>query len=405
MARMLATLGLCFLALIVGTGTPAHARQGALAASVMSYAAQYRPPSDHAPAADRHGVTAAIRAAAQRTGVSYDYLLAQAQIELRLDPKARASTSSAGGLYQFVDRTWLVSVRKHARRFGLDGVAGNPATSDGALLGLREDPQVAALMAAAYAEENAALLRARLGRAPTHAELYLAHFLGPTGAARFVNRWLDNPDALAAALFPDVAEANRTVFFARSGEARSLGAVRALFERKLVLALAEAGEPGPGPAPTIGAQELSPQFEAFAPATSLLFDSAGGSRTAALSGAGGADEYADALAPRPAHRPGWTSGLAHGAVTVPADRLPGETHRATAAATTAGGAAPGAMPMTGWRRALDAPEQAKMPVGPVRNPASLARNPSAVDAADADGAIPVPHSADSRGPPGGFDQA
>ena len=46
-------------------------------------------------------VQGAIARAATRTGVDFDYLLAQARLESGLDPSAKAQTSSATGLYQF----------------------------------------------------------------------------------------------------------------------------------------------------------------------------------------------------------------------------------------------------------------------------------------------------------------
>ncbi len=64
-------------------------------------------------------VTAAISRAAARTGVDFNYLIAQAQIESGLNPRAQASTSSARGLYQFVDSTWLRTVDKHGAKHGL----------------------------------------------------------------------------------------------------------------------------------------------------------------------------------------------------------------------------------------------------------------------------------------------
>ncbi|MCL4673737.1 MAG: transglycosylase SLT domain-containing protein [Sphingomonadaceae bacterium] len=241
MARLLATLGLVFLALLWGGGVPAQAAQETLPAA-LSYSTHYRAgPVENPARFERSAVVDAIHEASQRTGMSYDYLVAQAQIESGLNPTARARGSSAAGLFQFVDRTWLASVRKHARRFGLEAAINSAQASDEAILAARDDPRVAALLAAAYAEENAAVLHKTLGRIPTHAELYLAHFLGPIGAVLFLTRWQQNPDATAADLFPDAARANRSVFFTREGEARSLAAVRALFEQKLISALADVG--------------------------------------------------------------------------------------------------------------------------------------------------------------------
>jgi hypothetical protein len=170
-------------------------------------------------------VVSAIQAAAQKTGAGFDYLLRTARRESSLQPTAQASTSSARGLYQFIDSTWLTMVRDEGRNLGLGQYAekigrdasGRPTVSDPAtrqeILALRDDPSVAALMAGAFTNRNAADLRAATGRDPTEGELYMAHFLGSGGAARLINTNQTNPQASAALLFPDAAGANRRIFF------------------------------------------------------------------------------------------------------------------------------------------------------------------------------------------------
>src|SRR5437868_1566523 len=67
----------------------------------------------------RDRVTAAIQLASARTGVQFDYLLNQARIESSLNPEARARTSSATGLFQFIEQTWLGMVKQHGAAHGL----------------------------------------------------------------------------------------------------------------------------------------------------------------------------------------------------------------------------------------------------------------------------------------------
>lgn len=184
-------------------------------------------------------VHAAIANAANATGVDFGYLLAQARLESGLDPRARARTSSAAGLYQFTGQTWLNTLARHGADHGLDwaGDAVGNATADPALrrqlLALRHDPQLSALMAGDLANDNRAALAATLGRDPDNAELYLAHFLGADGAARFLTGLSGNPDASAAALLPKAAAANRAIFYDRAGAPRSLGGVMALLRGRL----------------------------------------------------------------------------------------------------------------------------------------------------------------------------
>ena len=170
-------------------------------------------------------VMSAIQSAAQKTGAGFDYLLRTARRESSLQPTAQAPTSTARGLYQFIDSTWLTMVREEGRNLGLGRFAeqigrdssGRPTVADPAarqqILALRDDPAVSALMAGAFTNRNAAELRSATGRDPTEGELYMAHFLGSGGAARLINANQSNPQATAARLFPDAAGANRRIFF------------------------------------------------------------------------------------------------------------------------------------------------------------------------------------------------
>jgi len=197
-------------------------------------------------------VEAAIAKAAQATSVDFNYLLAQAEVESAMNPDARAATSSATGLYQFIDSTWLDTMKKHGPRFGLGHVAdqiavtasGNAYVADDAkrtaILALRRDPQIAALMAAGLAEDNRAHLMPILGRQPDHAELYLAHFLGAGGAGRFLSELQADPNQSAAALFARPAAANRGIFYAPDGSPRSLAQVMQVIDGKMGRALVRA---------------------------------------------------------------------------------------------------------------------------------------------------------------------
>jgi len=196
-------------------------------------------------AAAREQVRAAIGQAAQRTGVDFSYLVAQAQSESGLDPSAHAASSSASGLYQFLDQSWLAVVKRHGSEHGMawaaDAIQARPGggfrISDPAMkqavMGLREQAGPAALMAASYAADNAAGLGQALGRTANATDLYFAHFLGLDGAKRFLRAAGGNPDATAASLFPREARANRGIFYDGDGSARSLGEVYALMGRKL----------------------------------------------------------------------------------------------------------------------------------------------------------------------------
>jgi len=184
-------------------------------------------------------VTGAIRQAAQATGTSFQYLLATAQVESGLNPKAGAATSSARGLFQFIDQTWLATMKQAGPSLGYGQYAaaitktasGRYEVADPAMrseiLKLRNDPTVNAVMAGAFTQANAALLSERLGRSPSEGELYIAHFLGAGGAARLIAAAAANPNASAASYFPNAAHANASIFYDRTtGTPRSLAQVR-----------------------------------------------------------------------------------------------------------------------------------------------------------------------------------
>ena len=201
-----------------------------------------------------HPVRTAIAQGAARTGVDFDFLLAQARVESGLDPAARAKTSSASGLFQFIDSTWLGTVRKHGAAHGLGHLAAaigsgpnGPFVADPALrqqiLSLRHDPQLASVMAGALAQDNRAALVPVLGRDPDAAELYLAHFLGSGGATRFLGALQEDPSRSAAALFPRQAAANRAIFYQPEGNARSLGEVMELMQAKMARAMDDPASP------------------------------------------------------------------------------------------------------------------------------------------------------------------
>ena len=189
-------------------------------------------------------VRAAIGQAAQTTGVNFSYLMAQAKSESGLNPNAKAASSSATGLYQFIDQSWLGVVKAHGAEHGFGWAAdaitakkGGGFTVDPALrqavFALREQAKPSALMAASYAADNASSLSNTLGRGVNGTDLYMAHFLGLGGATKFLRAQCTNGQACAANLFPQEARANRSIFYGKDGSARSLDDVYAVMARKL----------------------------------------------------------------------------------------------------------------------------------------------------------------------------
>lgn len=186
-----------------------------------------------ATAAGSGTVVDAIRQGAASSGVGFDYLLATAQRESSLDPSAKAATSSATGLYQFIEQTWLGVMKNAGPKLGLSNYADAiTAGSDGsysvadpsarqAILDLRRDPRVSAAMAGALTQKNREALTSALGREPTSGDLYAAHVLGAKGATILIASAQSTPARAAAIDLPNAASANRNLFYDKTGRARS----------------------------------------------------------------------------------------------------------------------------------------------------------------------------------------
>ena len=195
-------------------------------------------------AAEIEGVTSHIRSASRQTGVSFDYLMAQAAKESNLSNEAKSHESSAAGLFQFTKGTWLQQVKLHGAKYGLGAFAdmiekhGTEYTikdpeQRAHVLSLRKDPALSSMIAAEYAKDNRHWLEKSLGRKVGSTELYLAHFLGPAGAVKLLKAKADTPDASAADLVPQAAAKNQTMFYGQDHSAQS---VTALYDRvKLVM--------------------------------------------------------------------------------------------------------------------------------------------------------------------------
>ena len=187
--------------------------------------------------ANRDQIVATIRTTAEASGVDFSYLVKQAQVESGLNPNARAGTSSAAGLYQFTSGTWLKMVELYGDAHGLASEAtalrnGSATRSDVAkMLEKRHDPEMSTRLAAEFAIENARSLKASGVKQVGPTELYLAHFLGAGGSAKFLEEMQKNPDAPAAPAMKSAADANRPIFYSK-GEPVSYRAIYERFAKK-----------------------------------------------------------------------------------------------------------------------------------------------------------------------------
>lgn len=188
-------------------------------------------------------MTRTLRQAAQETGTDFDFLLRTAARESNFDVRAEATTSSAAGMFQFIEQTWLGVMHRSGADHGYEEEAaaisrdasGRYVVADPQqrqrILDMRFDAEASARMAGELAAENAGTIETRIGRPVTSGELYVAHFLGAQGAASLIEAAEITPDTRADRIFPAAARANRAIFY-EGGRPRSTAEVLASLTRE-----------------------------------------------------------------------------------------------------------------------------------------------------------------------------
>ena len=183
-----------------------------------------------------------IREASEISGVSFDYLMAKAGHESRFEVNAAAERSSAEGLYQFTADTWLQQMKLHGAKYGYARLASQ-IYRDGRgryrvknsqdreeILSLRRSPRISALLAAEFAKSNQKILTDQIGGEISPVDLYLAHFMGPSGAVMLLRADKFTPYKYAADLFPEAALANPPIFYNEKKKMRTVRQVRQRIE-------------------------------------------------------------------------------------------------------------------------------------------------------------------------------
>jgi len=193
----------------------------------------------------RTDVMAALHAASHKTGLDFDYLFNTAMRESNLDTQAKSKNSSASGLFQFIDQTWLGLVKQFGERYGLGSYAGAiqqtgngqfvvaSNTTKAAILALRQNPELSALMAGESAKQTKQSLECALGRKVCEGELYAAHFLGTSGARHLIQLSETNPNMRADVAFPHASKGNKAVFYNADGTVKTVGELYASVVNRL----------------------------------------------------------------------------------------------------------------------------------------------------------------------------
>lgn len=175
----------------------------------------------------RHLVDLIVRAS-KVVGADPTLLMAVADKESSFSTAVKAQTSSATGLYQFIEQTWLGVIYEFGAKHGLGadakliGRSGrqfvvSDSTQRQRILDMRREPYISALLAAEMLKRDTLRLERALGRHLTGGEIYLIHFLGPDAAQTFIETMEEQPGVKAAELLPKPAQANRPIFYAGSG--------------------------------------------------------------------------------------------------------------------------------------------------------------------------------------------
>lgn len=176
--------------------------------------------------------------AANKTEMDPALLMAIADKESNFRTTAKARTSSASGLFQFVEKTWMKALKDFGHRYGraeeAKAIAAEaPRLPRAKLLSLRNDPYLSAALAAEMLKKDSAKIAEKVGRPLTAGETYLIHFLGPDDTERFMKAMDESPHMSAAALLPRPARANRPIFYEQQGRRmkdRTVSEVHEAFE-------------------------------------------------------------------------------------------------------------------------------------------------------------------------------
>lgn len=214
-----------------------------------------------------------IQAAARMVGFDPNLMASIAAAESGFNPNVGAGTSSAVGLYQFLtrdtpgrDSTWTAMKKKYGGKWGI--APNTPAT----------DARANALLGAEFMKDNMNFLSKKLGRPVTDTDIYMAHFLGPGGALKFLKA---DPNTVSTELFPTEAASNKPVFYHDGNKAtrpKTTGEIYQYYTNLIKVRKKEFGVPdnlstgSGGPTAPTGMTVTAPDSSVAAPAAAPASD-------------------------------------------------------------------------------------------------------------------------------------
>jgi len=162
-------------------------------------------------------IVGAIRMASIKNNFDFAYMMELAETESSFRYNIKSKSSSAKGLYQFIETTWLTMLRKHGAKYKLDNEAQtyNPIIEK-ELIALRSNPRLSALISVDFQKINLNREKCYLqDREISRTDLYLSHFLGINDSIVFLQQLKKTPKAIAADSFTAAAKYNKYIFYNR----------------------------------------------------------------------------------------------------------------------------------------------------------------------------------------------
>ncbi len=189
---------------------------------------------------------------AKKTDTDFKLLVITAMIESDLGRVTISSKSTARGIYQYIEPTWLVLMKRYGGRIGYqhysDSITFNaqtrtPEVKGGMItrqkiLDLRYDNKIAALIKAYQIKDEKRILETyKNGQNITVTDHYIAHMLGLSLARTFYKLKNTESDFILANLkdrnFKEAVSLNKSFFYTQTGDALNASQAYVQFDRKI----------------------------------------------------------------------------------------------------------------------------------------------------------------------------
>ncbi len=194
----------------------------------------------------------ALHNASQKTNISFELLVMKAMIESDLGRVTQSKTSSARGVFQYIEPTWIVLMKRYGNRIGYSEYADSikysaehkkhmvqsQTISRQDVLDLRENPRIAALIKGYQIQDEVKILAQFKNGARVNAtDHYIAHMLGLTMARKFYEfQQTESPIILANLknrYFSEAVSLNRSFFYDKTGNGLNAAQAYQAFHKRM----------------------------------------------------------------------------------------------------------------------------------------------------------------------------